>query len=194
MNKWDNIFLEGTTFGPLNEIFLSALLEAVQKHIRVTAKEIIDLGYGDGDALVRFAKRRFKVVGFDFSEVALAKARQRLDDAKITNIDLRLIDLEEMIVQDKTDIVLCKLTYAFVENKERFLKNVKNLMKDNSVFILITPVLHKGVEYFKEDKPGIAVDFDETKDVLANHFSKVEVFHHNYLGARVDVTTFLCFA
>lgn len=192
MNKWDKIFSEGTTFSPLNEIFLSFLLEAIRKHNGTTPKDIIDLGCGDGDALVRFAKHGFMVAGVDFSQVALEKARKKLEEAGISGVELQLTDLDDIHIQNKADIIFCKLTYAFVENKGKFLENVKSLMRDNSVFVLMTPVLHKGVEYVAEDKPGIAVDFEETKEILAKHFSKINIFHHNYLGVRVDVTTFLC--
>ncbi len=193
MNKWDAIFTEGKTFSLLSEILLSRLLEAIEKRAGAPPRTVIDLGCGTGDAFIRFAKRGLAVVGVDFSEVALGKARQALEKEGIASIDLRMMDLDDMHIQEKADIVFCKLTYAFVEDKERFLKNIRGLMQDSSVFVLMTPVLHKGVEYLQEDKPGIAVDFEETKNLLARYFTKSEIFHHDYLGAKTDLATFLSF-
>lgn len=193
MIKWDTIFAEGTKFTPLNEVYLGRLLETIEKQTGKTPKDIIDLGCGDGGALIQFARRGFKVTGIDFSEVGLAKAKEALEGAGISGVELRLVNLDEMEIQDKADIIFCKLTYAFVEDKEKFLQAVKNLMREQSVFVLITPVLHKGVEYLKEDKPGIAVDYEETHQLLKKHFARVDVFHSNYFGERNEATTFLCF-
>ena len=124
MNKWDAIFTEGKTFSPLNEVFLSCLLEVIEERRGAPVKTVIDLGCGTGDALIRFARRGLAVVGVDFSEVALGKARQALEKEGVADIDLRRIDLDDLRIQEKADIVFCKLTYAFVEDKERFLKNV----------------------------------------------------------------------
>lgn len=64
-------------------------------------------------------------------------------------------------------------------------------MGASSVFVLATPVLYKGVEYAKEDKPGIAVDFLETQKLLAQSFSQIEIFDHEYFGDKGETVTFL---
>lgn len=128
------------------------------------------------------------VTGVDFSDVAIKKARRTLGNkAKLLTTDLENIDC----LQGKYDLILCKDTFTFIKNKEGFVKKVKNLMNDNATFIIITPVLHKGIKYIKLDKPKIAVDFQETKKLLQNNFSNVLEFHHHYTSENVDITTFI---
>lgn len=191
MNKWDTIFSEGTNFTPLNEIFLDNLLNAIKNKSNHDPKTLIDLGCGTGDAIIKFSKKGLNVVGIDSSEIALKIAKENLEKNNITNIQLKNIDLNNLDISGKYDIILCKLTYAFIENKEDFLKKISNIMDDNSVFILITPVLHNNIEYLPKDKPGIAVDLDNTNKLLLKIFSKVEIFNHNFFQEKIDETTFL---
>ena len=57
--------------------------------------------------------------------------------------------------------------------------------------ILITPVIYKNVNYTKNDKIGIAVDFESTLEELKNIFTTVDIYHHDYIGIREDYVTFL---
>ena len=191
MNKWDKIFLEGTNFTPLNEIFLKNLLNKLKTKSAKESKTLIDLGCGVGDAIIKFSKSGLSVIGIDSSEVALKMAKDNLEENHIENFELKNIDLNNLTITGKYDLVLCKLTYAFIENKEEFLNKIKDIMNNDSIFILITPVLHKNVEYLPKDKPGIAVDLEDTNKLLAKLFISVEIFNHNYLQEKIDEVTYL---
>ena len=64
-------------------------------------------------------------------------------------------------------------------------------MTAKSLFILITPVTHKKINYTKEDKTAIAVDFQKTRKRLKQYFSTVKIYHHDYIGLKEDYVTFL---
>jgi len=183
--------LEGRDFTSLNEVFLNDLLGNIKSKINKEPKTLIDLGCGTGDVLLKFAKKGFDITGVDYSEVGLKKAEDRLKKSGINNFNLTNCDLDDLNIEGKFDIVLCKLTYAFVKDKDIFLERVKGLMKDDSVFILITPVLHDKIKYLPEDKPDIAVDFEETKHMLAKHLYEVKEFHHNYYQDKIDEVAFI---
>lgn len=191
MNKWDKIFSEGVDFTPLNQVFLNNLLSFIKNKIDSDPKTMIDLGCGTGDTLIKFSKKGLNVEGMDSSEVALEKAKESLSKEGIDGVKLSNVDLNNLVLDKKYDLILCKLTYAFIDDKESFLEEVKKGMTHKSVFILITPVLHKGIEYLPEDKPGIAVDIEETNEILIRHFSNSEIFHHNYYRDKIDETTFV---
>jgi hypothetical protein len=47
------------------------------------------------------------------------------------------------------------------------------------------------VKYTQEDKPGIAVQYIEFKNLLQDVFTDVIEFNHSYYGDRGDLVTFL---
>lgn len=197
-SSWDRFFQEGRDFSPLNIIFLDRLLETVadlqKKRGRKTSlRSVIDLGCGTGDSLVKFAQKGLRGIGVDFSGVALSKARDRLRKGKISGFEFRRADLDTLSLSEKADIIFSKLSYAFLKDKAKFLARVKKLMKSDSVFILMTPVLYRGITYIKEDQPGIAVNFKGTTKLLSKYFRGVEVFHHDYFGEKGDLVTFIAF-
>jgi len=151
---------------------------------------MIDLGCGVSDAIFEFSKRGFEVTGIDFSQVALNKQQEKINSSEFKNIKLINQDLNNF-EPIKSDIYLCNLVYKFIEDKDKFLNSIKQSMPDDSVFILITPVLHEDVKYTKEDKPNIAVDFKQTLEKLENVFSSVTIYNHDYIGARQDIVSFV---
>lgn len=191
MNKWDQIFSNNPQFKPLNEHFLNLLLTKIKKDLNPSPQKMVDLGCGTAQTLFQFSKLGFDVAGLDFSEVALNKVQQKIEENKITNIRLIKLDLSSEKINLEADIFLCNFVYTFINNKEFFLKNVAQCLHDDSIFILITPVTHSGTYYTEEDKINIAVDFEETIKLLNNIFSNVETYHHDYIGFREDYVTFL---
>lgn len=191
MNKWDQIFTTNPQYKPLNEIFLAELLEKIKKETNPNPKKMVDLGCGTAKTVFQFSKLGFEVIGLDNSIVALKKLQEEIDNSKEQNITLINADLNDYNFALEADIFLCNFVYAFIDNKEFFLKKVAECLHDDSVFILITPVIHKEIIYTEEDKTKIAVDFEETLKLLKNIFSNVDVYHHDYIGSREDYVTLL---
>lgn len=191
MNKWDQIFEDGMRFMPLNEIFLRDLLAFITSEGGTLPKSIVDLGCGDGTDLLQFAQHDLRGVGVDGSAVALSKAVQATTQARLSNLTFDQQDLDQMNHITQSDLFFCKLTYAFLKDKKKFLATVKQNMHQNSFFILLTPVLHPGIEYDEADKPSIGVDFEDTKKLLNTIFPHSIIFHHNYIRRREDFTTFV---
>lgn len=149
----------------------------------------LDLGCGTGETLAKLKSVGIEdVAGIDCSEVALDEARKQLPDES-----LHCCDLNDAVfpAERQFDLIICKLTVAFVADKESFLNKVSALMHEKSVLCIITPVLHESLEYTKEDKPGIAVKYPEFKALLESRFGNVEELHHDYTGERGDLVTFL---
>ena len=168
MNKWDQIFANNPQYKPLNEIFLAELLAKIKKDINSNPKKMVDLGCGTAKTVFQFSKLSFEVIGLDNSIVALKKLQEEIDNSQTKNISLINVDLNNYNLAIEADIFLCNFVYAFIDNKEFFLKKVAECLHDNSVFILITPVIHKGIIYTEEDKTKIAVDFEETLKLYNN--------------------------
>jgi len=199
MNKerWNSIYKSNREFTPLNNIFLDLILRHFFSSGEVSSKKMIDIGGGGtGADALKFLKRGFYVEIVDWSSVGLETAKKEIAEAGFnekvvyTEMDIDELDISKLS-NIPADIILCKLTYAFIKDKEKFLKKIKGILAENNIFILMTPVLHKNYAYSEEDKPGIAVDFEETKSLCERIFSNVEVFHHNYFQENGDLTTFI---
>jgi len=191
MNKWDKIFESDPQYKPLNEIFLSKLLEKIKTEVGQEPKTMVDLGCGTARTIFQFAERGFNVTGIDFSKIALKKLQQKIDESNFQNIILIDNDLDNITIRLNADIFLCNFVYSFINNKKVFLRKISEFMIDTSVFILITPVTYKYINYIESDKPSIAVDYEETLDILKSIFSSVEDYHHDYISIREDYVTFL---
>ncbi len=190
--KWDEGFKAGRDYNPMNEILLDLILNKVEND----KKNAIDLGCGTGDAVMKLAKRGMTVTGTDWSPEALHKAQERAEvEGVAENINFQEVDLdllaEANLDKGRADIILCKLVIAFVSDKKAFCEEVKTLMNKNGVFVIQTPVLHESVKYTSEDKPGIAVQYVEFKNMLEDVFTDVIEFNHSYYSDRGDLVTFL---
>jgi 2-polyprenyl-3-methyl-5-hydroxy-6-metoxy-1,4-benzoquinol methylase len=190
--KWDEGFKAGRDYNPMNEIILDLILNEVEND----KKNAIDLGCGTGDAVIKLAKRGMTVRGTDWSPEALHKAQERAETEGVAEkISLQEVDLNMLAEADlekgQVDVILCKLVIAFVTDKKAFCDEVKTLLNKDGVFVIQTPVLHESVEYTPEDKPGIAVNYIEFKNMLQEVFSNVSVFNHSYYSERGDLVTFL---
>ena len=190
-NQWDKIHSTGAKYKPLNELFLDLLLSEIRRRTGKQSKTAIDLGCGIGDALIKLRKLGLLVTGIDVSAVALKKARTVAEDATFPDVRLIKADLNHFTPEETYDLIICRLTYAFLTDKRKFLQKVHKMMNRNSAFVLITPVLHMRVKYIAEDKPHIAVNYQTTLAALNNQFSRVVEFHHDYFAERGDNITFI---
>lgn len=191
MNRWDTYFSEGKSFQPVNEIFLDLLLKDIRGEIGREPNSVIDLGCGEGDAVVKFARRGLNTLGLDNSKIGLDHATQAIINAKLSHAKVQLANLETFSISEHYDIAFCRLTIAFINDKKSFLEKTHLLLNDRGAFILITPVTYPNVEYLKVDKPEIAVDFETVKKMLSEHFHDVRVWHHDYFAEHGDTITFL---
>ena len=124
MNKWDQIFANNPQYKPLNEIFLAELLEKIKKDTNPNPKKMVDLGCGTAKTVFQFSKLGFEVIGLDNSIVALKKLQEEIDNSQTKNISLINVDLNNYNLAIEADIFLCNFVYAFIDNKEFFLKKV----------------------------------------------------------------------
>lgn len=191
-SKWDESFKAGRDYNPLNQVFLDLVLN----NINNDKKTAIDLGCGTGDAMVKLAKKGMVVTGADWSADALEKAQARADEAEVRDqVTFMQVDLDDLkntsLKQHSTDVILCKLVIAFIKKQREFLETCKTLLSNNGVLVIQTPVLHDKFEYTAEDKPGIAVKFNEFKTLLGEVFESVKELDHSYYGDKGDLVTFI---
>jgi protein-L-isoaspartate(D-aspartate) O-methyltransferase len=179
---WNKMFSEGRDYQVFNQILLNKII----KDQRVGG-EVLDVGCGTGDLVIKLSERGMSVTGLDFSSVAIEKAKQRLASK---NISANLILGNIGSINTQFDAIFCKLVYAFINDKENFLRAIKNGLKEGGVFILITPILNEENKNL-ETKPGICAKTEDI-ELLRNIFDSTEEYHTNYEDEGRIVKTLIC--
>lgn len=98
---------------------------------------ILDLGCGPGLYTEKLAKKGYKVTGVDFSKNSVEYAK---NSAKQNNLDINYIckNYLELDFKEKFDLIImiyCDFGVLSIEEREVFLKNVKNALKPGGIFI-----------------------------------------------------------
>ncbi|MEQ9186906.1 MAG: arsenite methyltransferase [Cryomorphaceae bacterium] len=106
---------------------------------------VIDLGAGAGNDC--FVARhevgdKGKVIGIDFTDAMISKARKNADHLGFNNVEFRFGDIEEMPVADNTaDVVVSNCVLNLVPNKKAVLSEVHRVLKPGGHFSISDIVL-----------------------------------------------------
>jgi len=106
---------------------------------------VLDLGSGAGNDC--FVARALvgdtgKVIGLDFSETMLAKARKNVEKLGYTNVEFIQGDIEEMpIPSDCVDVVVSNCVLNLVPDKEKAFKGIYRVLKPGGSFSISDVVL-----------------------------------------------------
>ncbi|MCB0738346.1 MAG: arsenite methyltransferase [Bacteroidetes bacterium] len=106
---------------------------------------VIDLGSGAGNDC--FVARHEtgsegKVIGIDFSEPMLAKARENADKLGFNNVEFRYGDIEEIpVANNVADVVVSNCVLNLVPNKENVVSEIYRVLKPGGHFSISDIVL-----------------------------------------------------
>ncbi|MGZ5134423.1 MAG: arsenite methyltransferase, partial [Flavitalea sp.] len=106
---------------------------------------VLDLGSGAGnDCFVarKFVGSKGKVIGIDFTEAMIARARENSEKVQFNNVEFRLGDIEELPVNANTaDVVISNCVLNLVPNKEKVFKEIFRVLKQKKHFAISDIVL-----------------------------------------------------
>lgn len=105
--------------------------------------KILEVGIGTGKS-IEYYNNKAKVIGIDFSEEMLKRAKERLTKLNKKNIILKQMDVENLKFKDNTfDYVVTSCVFCSVPNPIKGLKEIKRVLKPTGKLIMIEHVLSK---------------------------------------------------
>ncbi len=134
--------LEG--YNPDADLGLGCGLPTEFAKIRV-GDTVIDLGSGAGnDAFIarRFVGESGKVMGIDFTEAMINRARANAEKLGLNNVEFRQGDIEDMpVTSNKADVIVSNCVLNLVPNKHKVISEIYRVLKPGGHFSISDIVL-----------------------------------------------------
>ncbi|HJP80892.1 MAG TPA: class I SAM-dependent methyltransferase [Candidatus Saccharimonadales bacterium] len=169
--NWDHLYNQNHDFRQITSQALTTVLSHVNQNLEKTC---LDLGCGTGQLTRELFHRGYDCIGVDGAESAIHIARSlTTQTVHLTYLQGNLETLEPNdLPKQQFSLITCKLVFAFIKDKERFLKLAHEFLSPDGTFVIITPVFGSKTS---EIKPSICVDRDETDRLLHEQFGHVTV-------------------
>ena len=122
-----------------------------RKFISPLKGKILEVGVGTGKNIPYYSDSA-DVIGIDFSDKMLARAKKRLQESGKKNIDLKKMDVEFLNLRENSfDYVVTSCVFCSVPNPVEGLKEIKRVLKPAGKAIMIEHVLsrHRVIAFFE---------------------------------------------
>jgi len=118
------------------ELILS-LCQSVFKH---SVRTVLDFGFGEGAAVIAFARNGYKTFGYDTSKKFNALIKEKLNELSLKAfITHDWGKLKKEVEENSIDLVIMSDVYEHIENPTSELRKVKLIMSHNGHLYIAVP-------------------------------------------------------
>src|SRR5246500_2373750 len=132
-------------WAPVYDLVFGAVFER-GRHAAIAAAErvggrVLEVGVGTGISLPHYS-RDLKICGIDISEPMLRKARERVDEYELSNVEsLRVMDAEHLEFPDASfDVIVAQYVITTVPNPEATLDEFARVLRPGGEIVLVSRV------------------------------------------------------
>ena len=165
---WDEVHKQYSS----DKIIYDNYLDDYKDILNSCKTKVLDLGCGVGNNSLYLLKHGFKVVGVDYSDVALKIVSDKLKDVETILTDIS----NPLPFEDKSfDLVIADLSlhYFNKETTKQIMKEIKRILTDNGYLIARVNSIDDILEWIGEDDIVIKLTGEEKADVVEELYSGV---------------------
>ncbi len=171
-NSWSEIY--DINENKTRDLDQKATIETLSKY---AFDRVLELGCGTGKNTEWLITKAKKVIGIDFSEKMLAKAKEKIHSEKVHFIQGDLTQKWE-VAANFADLITCSLTLEHIQDLDSVFKQANNTLKNEGLFFISE--LHPFKQY-SGSKARYEIDGKVKElDVYTHHISEyLEVAKNN---------------
>ncbi|MFI5690071.1 class I SAM-dependent methyltransferase [Streptomyces sp. NPDC051636] len=102
-------------------------------------RSALDIGCGTGGFASFLRDQGYLVTGADYSEAAISTAVARYGSTASLSFRCWNAEADSWAAFPRHDLISCRLSYAFIQGKGKFLRSVKSHLSPGGVFYVMTP-------------------------------------------------------
>jgi phosphatidylethanolamine/phosphatidyl-N-methylethanolamine N-methyltransferase len=132
-------------WAPVYDVFFGALFDRGRRAAIAAADQvggrILEVGVGTGIALAAYSSEN-RIVGVDLSEAMLRRARERVVELSLANVEkLEVMDAEHLSFPDASfDVVVAQYVVSTIPNPEAALDEFARMLRPGGEIVLINRV------------------------------------------------------
>ncbi|MFB7957860.1 class I SAM-dependent methyltransferase [Streptomyces sp. NPDC056045] len=158
-DTWDAHYAAGRDFRPVLSEEEATFDQNVGAGNGLTA---LDIGCGTG-GFTRFLRERgYSVLGVDYAEAAISRAISRSQNTHKISFRRWNAEGDQWAEIPTYNLISCRLSYAFIQNKTQFLNNIKTHLPTNGVFYVMTPLS----DNLPPERRGTGISAEEIEELL----------------------------
>jgi SAM-dependent methyltransferase len=136
----------------------------------VAGKVVVDAGAGDGAGTAMLARRAARVIGLDYHEASVARARR---DHGGPRIEFRVADLGDAWPVEGADVAVAFQIIEHFEDDDGFVRRALEAVRPGGVVVMTTP---NRLRSFSENPYHVReYTGDELRELLGRHSSDVDL-------------------